>query len=108
MPVPLFAFSMLLATPIAALAAGANRSRSIIDAMASKTIWLGGLCCAASFVAALYAMRSSGVAWVLTLRNSSIGFAQLLGWLLLRERPSRRGIAGVALVLAGAFAVGIR
>jgi drug/metabolite transporter (DMT)-like permease len=63
--------------------------------------------CAGSFLLALFTMRYQGAAWVLTLRNASIGFAQLLGWVVLREMPSGRAFAGVLLVFGGCLILGL-
>ncbi len=67
---------------------------------------IGAIAMTASFVIALYVLRDHGAGWVMTLRNSSIGFAQILGWAVLGERPSLRAGAGVALVLADALLLG--
>jgi len=67
---------------------------------------LAAVASSVSFLLTLYVMRGQGAAWVVTLRNSSIAFAQLLSWIWLGERPSKRVLAGVGLVLAGALLLG--
>jgi uncharacterized membrane protein len=53
------------------------------------------------FLLFLIAMRDAGAGLVLTLRNTSILFAQMFA-IVLGERPGRLGIVGAALVTAGA------
>ncbi len=69
-------------------------------------LFLASAASSVSFLLALYVMQSHGAAWVLTLRNSSIAFAQLLGWAWLGERPSGRALLGVGLVFGGALLLG--
>ena len=57
--------------------------------------------CAASFLIFLVALREAGAGLVLTLRNTSILFAVLFGWLL-GEPPHRRTAVGALLVAFGA------
>lgn len=64
----------------------------------------GGALSAVGFLAFLWAMQGAGAGLVLTLRNTSILFAQLLA-LTQGERPSRRGVVGAVLVFAGAVAL---
>jgi len=58
-----------------------------------------------AFLCYLVALRTSSSAAVLTLRNTSIVFTFLLGWVL-GERPSRRQVAGAVLVSLGAVLLG--
>jgi drug/metabolite transporter (DMT)-like permease len=67
---------------------------------------LASVASSVSFLLSLYVMRNHGAAWVLTLRNSSIAFAQLLSWVWLGEKPSARILLGVSLVFGGALLLG--
>ena len=53
------------------------------------------------FLVFLYAMKKEGAGVVLTLRNTSILFAQVFGFIM-GDRPKRLGIIGALLVFAGA------
>jgi uncharacterized membrane protein len=65
-----------------------------------------GITCAASFLLLLWALGAGGAGWVLTLRNSSVVFAVVLGtWL--GEPASRRQWLGAVLVAAGAVVLGV-
>ena len=109
---PLFAVGLVVAFPIAAsvlapwgrgfIHAASLRLRAAFHVQ-PRAVGLGGIGFAASFLLALFTMRWQGAAWVLTMRNVSIAFAPLVAWIFLHEHPSRRAIAGVVLVFAGAF-----
>jgi drug/metabolite transporter (DMT)-like permease len=62
----------------------------------------GGACSALSYGIAVWAMTRAPVGAVSALRETSVVFALAIGALVLKERPSRRALAGVAAVLAGA------
>lgn len=64
-------------------------------------VFAAGVLASLGFVAFLFAMERAGAGVVLTLRNTSILFAQLLAFLL-GDRPRRLGVIGAALVFAGA------
>ena len=105
-PAWLFATSMTVAFPLTMLALHEPLPR-LWTVVRETPIGMSfaALACAASFLLAL--LRGQGAAWVLTLRNSSIAFVQLLGWIALGERPSPRALAGVALVFGGALWLGL-
>jgi uncharacterized membrane protein len=63
---------------------------------------VAGVACTASFVVFLHALAIAGAGWVLTMRNTSILFAQGFA-LLIGERLSRRQLAGAVLVALGAL-----
>jgi uncharacterized membrane protein len=60
-----------------------------------------GLLCSASFLILLEALTRGGAGYVLTLRNTSVLFAVVMGWRI-GEQPQRAEVAGAALVAAGA------
>lgn len=60
-----------------------------------------GMASGLSFLLALFALEQGGAAWVLTLRHVSVAFAALFAWQL-GEIPTRRQVAGFALIVAGA------
>ncbi len=64
-------------------------------------ILIGGALGSIGFLLFLSAMKNAGAGVVLTLRNTSILFAQVLGFAL-GERPRRLAVIGAALVVAGA------
>ena len=112
---PLFGSAMLVATLLATatllpLRRGGQRELAARFGRAFRAgkleVALGAAACTGSFLIALYMMRYQGAAWVFTLRNSSIAFAQLLGWAVLHERPSGRALAGVACVFCGVIVLG--
>ena len=112
-PLPLFAAALLVAAPIALVTlwrpGGAEElAHRLARAWLSGQllIVLGAVAYTGSFLLALFTLRTQGAAWVLTLRNSSIAFAQILGWAVLNELPSQRAFTGVALVFAGAIVLG--
>ncbi len=81
---------------------GARRRAALAAVRAEPVrIVLGGLLASAGFLVFLVAMKDAGAGIVLTLRNTSILFAQVLAWML-GERPRRTGVIGAALVTAGA------
>jgi drug/metabolite transporter (DMT)-like permease len=104
----LFATSMTTAFPVTLLAMSSPLPR-VYGALARAPVGLGlaATACAASFLLALVVLRGQGAAWVLTLRNSSIAFVQVLGWVGLRERPSPRTLAGVTFIFGGAVWLGL-
>jgi drug/metabolite transporter (DMT)-like permease len=61
----------------------------------------GGVLASVGFLVFLYAMRKEGAGVVLTLRNTSILFAQGFAFFM-GDRPKRLGIIGAVLVFAGA------
>jgi uncharacterized membrane protein len=60
---------------------------------------------AASFLAFLGALTHGGAGLVLTLRNTSVVFAQAMAWMI-GERPGRRQVLGAILVAGGAVLLG--
>lgn len=63
-----------------------------------------GVLAAVGFLVFLGAMANAGAGLVLTLRNTSILFAQMFA-ALQGDRPKRLGIVGAVLVTAGAVAL---
>ena len=63
--------------------------------------------CAGSFLLFLAGLAATGAGAALTLRNTSVVFAQAIA-LLMGERPPRRQLAGAALVVLGASLVAWR
>lgn len=106
-PLALDAAAMAVAFPMALL--GVRQPWSRLVTVVRNAPWrlsAAAVASSMSFLLILIALRGEGAAWVLTLRNSSIAFAQLLGWLLLGERPTARAFAGVALIFAGVLWLG--
>lgn len=107
-PPAVFALSLALAFPLNLARLGRARISALGRALAARPWLLGalGAAAAASFLLFLAALARGGAGAVLTLRNTSIVFTALIGWLL-GERPSRAQLAGAALVAAGAILVGL-
>jgi drug/metabolite transporter (DMT)-like permease len=106
-PMGLFAGAMVSALAMGLGSMSASLPR-VSMALIIAPVRLGAAClaCTVSFALALIALHDQGAAWIFSLRNSSIAFAQLMGWVLLRERPSPRALAGVALIFAAVVWLG--
>jgi len=106
-PSPLFAIALATALPLVMVSlrgrlrpreGAAPRSRAALR-------WaFAGLLCTGSFLLFLFGLEAAGAGVALTLRNTSIVFAQGLA-LGLGERPTRAQATGAALVAAGAILV---
>ncbi|MGA3119969.1 MAG: DMT family transporter [Polyangiaceae bacterium] len=102
-PAVLFALALACALPINAVFLGSRAWRESLAALRRKplTIAAGGASCTASFLVFLKALSLSGAGAVLTLRNTSVLFAQVLAvWA--GERVSGRALSGALLVVGGA------
>ena len=82
---------------------GGERRRKILEATRAQPWHVvgGGVLAAVGFLVFLYAMRREGAGVVLTLRNTSILFAQAFAFFM-GDRPRRLGVIGAVLVFAGA------
>ncbi len=110
-PVPLYAIALATSLPIVLAGLGRGRAARLARALRPgdgrrALVLFGSAAVAASFLIALYVLQRHGAAWMMTVRNSSIAFAQLFGWTLLGERPRPAAAGGVALVFAGALLIG--
>ena len=111
MPMAVYALAMAVTTPLTVLAMGPALAAAgdlslgqfgrVREAFRRSPVMLvaAGLMCGTSFGLALEAMRTSGAAWVGTLRNASVALAPLLAWAFLGERPTRRALGAFALVV---------
>ncbi|MBX3199880.1 MAG: EamA family transporter [Labilithrix sp.] len=101
-PPAVVAIALSTASVLNIAALGARR-KAAFDAARSQParIVAGGLLASFGFVVLLAAMKDAGAGVVLTLRNTSILFAQVLA-VTLGERPRRLGLLGAVLVTAGA------
>jgi drug/metabolite transporter (DMT)-like permease len=103
-PYALFAVALACALPINMVSMGRTAARDGWVALRRSPlrIGIGGVTCTASFVIFLQALAVAGTGAVLTLRNTSVLFAQILAvWG--GERPGKRSIGGALLVVAGAL-----
>jgi uncharacterized membrane protein len=103
-PRALFALALGLALPINLAAIGRGGAARMVAAI-RRSPWriaVGGSACTTSFLVLLEALRTSGAASVLTLRNTAVVFAQAFA-LWSGERPGGRALVGAALVVGGAF-----
>jgi drug/metabolite transporter (DMT)-like permease len=103
-PRALFAVALACALPINFLWLGKKGTRAAWLTFRARPgrLALGGLTCTASFLTFLVALDGAGAGTVLTMRNTSIVFAQLLA-VSAGERPRRLAVVGAALVVGGAF-----
>ena len=104
-PAPLFALAFAVALPpVWAQARLSGRVAAGLDRRAVLRLSVAGALATASFLLFLVGLSSSGAAVALTLRNTSVVFAQLLA-AALGEAVPRRQLLGAALVVAGAALV---
>jgi drug/metabolite transporter (DMT)-like permease len=103
---PLFAVALVVALPFV-LASLRGRATVVLAggrlAFALRCV-LAGLLCTGSFLLFLRGLSTAGAAVALTLRNTSVLFAQGFA-VILGERPTRGQLAGALLVTAGAVLV---
>jgi drug/metabolite transporter (DMT)-like permease len=95
--------SLAIAALVNLVQVGAVRRRKIVEAAREQPghVIGGGVLAAVGFLVFLHAMKKEGAGVVLTLRNTSILFAQLFGFFM-GDRPKRLGVIGAILVFAGA------
>ena len=106
-PAAVFAVSLALACPLNLARLGRTGLARLLPAVRARPLLLLGMgaITATSFLVFLVALARGGAGFVLTLRNTSIVFAALLGWML-GERPTRPQLIGATLVALGAILVG--
>jgi drug/metabolite transporter (DMT)-like permease len=101
-PAAVSGISLSVAVIINIVALGQRRARAFAAIREQPIrIIIGGLLGGAGFLVFLSAMASAGAGVVLTLRNTSILFAQAFAFAL-GERPRRLALIGAGLVTAGA------
>lgn len=104
-PAPLFALAFAVALgPVWAHVRLTGRVASGLDRGAVVRLGVAGAIATASFLLFLAGLAASGAGVALTLRNTSVVFAQLLAFALGEPLP-RRQLAGAALVVIGAALV---
>jgi drug/metabolite transporter (DMT)-like permease len=102
-PEAVVAISLSIASLLNVATLGSRRTLALAALRAQPLrIVIGGLLATVGFLVFLSAMKSAGAGVVLTLRNTSILFAQVLAFAL-GERPRRLSIMGGGLVTVGAF-----
>jgi drug/metabolite transporter (DMT)-like permease len=87
-----------------------RRGLPVIRNAAPAARWRGfaaGIISAAGFGIVLWAQMRAPIAQITALRETSVVFAALIGWLLLKERLSVRRWLGAFVVAAGAIAIGL-
>lgn len=107
-PPALFALSLGLSAVLMLLLQHGPRARSAVWRQVTAqpvALVVASVCCTLSFALMLLALKHTGAAAVLTLRNISIAFALGLG-ALQGERLGYRQLAGAGLVLLGAVVLG--
>ena len=108
-PTALFAVALAVALPmvLASLRGRVTLHEVRFSARAALRWVVAGLLCSASFLLFLTGLAAAGAGVALTLRNTSIVFAQGLS-LALGERPTRMQVTGAVLVAAGAALFGVK
>ncbi len=102
-PETVVSISLSTASLLNIAALGSKRRLALAALRAQPVrIVLGGMLASIGFLVFLSAMKDAGAGVVLTLRNTSILFAQVLAFAL-GERPRRLGLVGAGLVTAGAI-----
>jgi drug/metabolite transporter (DMT)-like permease len=106
-PPAVFAVSLSLAFVIRLAMLGPSGRSALLRGFRARPLPWGavGVVCAASFLLLLYALAEAGAGAVMTLRNTSVVFAQGLAWAL-GERPTPRQISGALLITGGAVLLG--
>ena len=102
----LFTLSLSVALPINLLRHGRGGAGRVLQALRGnpRGMLLAGIACTASFTVFLYALALAGAGVLLTLRNTSVVFAQLLA-LAIGERLRARQVVGAVLVGVGAVLI---
>ncbi|MBX3263394.1 MAG: EamA family transporter [Labilithrix sp.] len=101
-PAAVVAIALSTASLLNVTALGARRAAAFATARSQPArLVVGGLLASFGFLVLLAAMKDAGAGVILTLRNTSILFAQVLA-VALGERPRRLGVLGAVLVTAGA------
>jgi drug/metabolite transporter (DMT)-like permease len=106
-PPALFAVSLAVALPVNLARLGADK-RALLRArmfMQPRAIVFAGVTCTAAFVVFLHSLSMAGAGAVLTLRNTSVVFAQVFAWFI-GERLPRHQVLGALLVALGAILIG--
>jgi drug/metabolite transporter (DMT)-like permease len=103
-----FAVSLGVAFPLNVARLGRARAGALRRELARRPFALlgVGILCGASFLLFLGALGGSGAGFVLTLRNTSIVFAAVLGWAI-ADPPPLRQVIGAVLVAGGAILLGL-
>ncbi len=106
-PAALFAASLGVALPINLSVLGRRGVGRVGTCLRDRPVGLvgAGIVAAASFLLLLVALEGAGAGAVVTLRNTSVVFAQALAWTI-GERPGRLQVIGAVLVALGAVLLG--
>jgi drug/metabolite transporter (DMT)-like permease len=107
LPPALFAVSLAVALPINLLRLGKLKRTRLAESLRTwpRAIVASGVICTAAFVVFLQALALAGAGAVLTLRNTSVVFAQVMAFAI-GERVPRRQVLGALLIALGAILIG--
>jgi uncharacterized membrane protein len=100
----LFSASLAVALPLQAAMLGSGARGRLLRIVADERLLLvgGALLCATSFLLFLMALDRSGAGWAAALRNVSVVFATLIGWVTGDVR-SRQSLVAATLIGMGAI-----
>lgn len=107
LPAALFAVSLAIALPLNLFRLGRDKRARLFARLRTgpSAIIVSGVICTAAFVVFLNALALAGAGVVLTLRNTSVVFAQVFAFAL-GERLPRRQVIGALLIALGAALIG--
>lgn len=107
LPPALFAVSLAVALPLNLVRLGSAKRASLLASLRAwpRSIVASGVICTAAFVVFLHALSLAGAGAVLTMRNTSVVFAQLLAFAI-GERLPQRQVLGALLIALGAVLIG--
>ena len=106
-PAPIFATALGVAWPLVWFTGRLRGGTAPLTPRSALRWTVAGVVCTGSFLLFLAGLASTGAGAALTLRNSSVVFAQVIA-MLMGERPPRRQLAGAGLVVLGAALVAWR
>ncbi len=101
----LYSLSLGIAVPIFLLTSGRGL-KGLGETIFSLRVLIGGVLCALSFLVFLIGMADTGAGIAITLRNTSVVFAQIFA-LMIGERVMPRQWAGAFLVAGGAAIIAL-
>ena len=107
MPAATLALSMSVGVALNVVVLDREQRWAVAALTRSGNVIVAGALAGGSFLMFLFALAGGGAGAMLTLRNTSVVFAQAFAWLI-GERSSRARVIGAVLVAFGAILLGLR